>query len=423
MRKNPIVLMCMVIALSLTCLSGCGTSKEADNRNEIVVISDLHLYVDDAYSRTDFNKQTVVDFLSMIRESKTVSEVVINGDLMDEWVVPMDYKITSLSDFDDAIVENNRDIINAINAIITDGNIKVTYIPGNHDMSFSEEEAERIFPGINQARDAEGLGTYTVMNGKVAIEHGHRYNFICAPDAISNRDITGSDTSILPCGYFLTRIAVSSALESVSESTNVIPVISQNTTNETQTGYYYYYMNLAAILSQLPLSESFSDDVIKTNFNGYTDTYSINDLLPYQDQNGIISVKLFNGIVESWAERQEQNNVNVPIDAATAIMYAGSNDFTDTLAQKEYFDCGSSARVVVFGHTHAAKIETSENSNGEKVIYANSGSWRDNSADYPLNTYIVITSTDDASGVSTIGLYQFMEDGTSELLQQEKLEN
>jgi hypothetical protein len=43
----------------------------------------------------------------MIRESKTVSELVINGDLMDEWVVPMDYEITSLSDFDDAIVANN----------------------------------------------------------------------------------------------------------------------------------------------------------------------------------------------------------------------------------------------------------------------------------------------------------------------------
>lgn len=422
MKKIKIVMLCMITVLCFTCLCGCGSLKEKSNRSEIVVVSDLHLYVDDSYSRTAFNKQTIVDFLSMIRESKTVSELVINGDLMDEWVVPMDHEITSLSDFDDAIIENNRDIIDAINAIITDRNIKVTYIPGNHDMTFSEEEAERIFPGINQARDAEGLGTYTLMNGEVSIEHGHRYNFVCGPDPISNRDITGSDSSILPCGYFLTRIAVSSALESVPESTDNVPVISTYMTDETQAGYYYYYMSWAAILAQLPLSEHFSDDAIKMNFNGYTDNYSISDLLPYQDQDGKIGVYLFNGIVESWIERQEQNNVNVPIDMATAIMKAGSNDFTDTLAQTEYFDCGSSARIVLFGHTHAAKIETSENSNGEKVIYANSGTWRDNAPEYPLNTYIIIKPAGDASSNVTVSLYQYLEDGTSELLQQEGLD-
>jgi hypothetical protein len=59
--------------------------------------------------------------------------------------------------------------------------------------------------------------------------------------------------------------------------------------------------------------------------------------------------------------------VAVPLDVMTALMNAGSNDFTDSLAQTEYFDGGSTARIVVFGHTHAAKITTSENSAGEKV--------------------------------------------------------
>jgi hypothetical protein len=57
------------------------------------------------------------------------------------------------------------------------------------------------------------------------------------------------------------------------------------------------------------------------------------------------------------------------------------------------------------------------------VIYANSGAWRDTVADSPLNTYIVITPADDASGAATVGLYQYLEDGTSDLLQQEELEN
>jgi UDP-2,3-diacylglucosamine pyrophosphatase LpxH len=215
--------------------------------------------------------------------------------MIDEWVIPMDYTITSLADLDDKIVENNRDIVDAVNAIIADGAIQVTYIPGNHDMTFSEEEAERIFPGINQVRDAEGLGTYTALNGEAAIEHGHRYNFICGPDPISNRDLTGSGSSILPCGYFLTRIAVTSALEGAAGTPSAIPMISQDQADATQTAYYAYNMGLAAILSQLPLSESLSDAVIKTNFDGYTDTYAIGDLLPYQDENGEVKINLYDG--------------------------------------------------------------------------------------------------------------------------------
>ena len=409
-----------MMALCLICLSGCGVTEEADKRTEIAVISDLHLYVDDSYSRTDFNKQTIVDFLSMIRESESVAELVINGDMIDEWVIPMDYTITSLADLDDKIVENNRDIVDAVNAIIADGAIQVTYIPGNHDMTFSEEEAERIFPGINQVRDAEGLGTYTALNGEAAIEHGHRYNFICGPDPISNKDLTGSGSSILPCGYFLTRIAVTSALEGAAGTPSAIPMISQDQADATQTAYYAYNMGLAAILSQLPLSESLSDAVIKTNFDGYTDTYAIGDLLPYQDENGEVKINLYDGVIENWTERQTQNQVAVPLDVMTALMNAGSNDFTDSLAQTEYLDGGSTARIVVFGHTHAAKITTSENSAGEKVIYANSGSWRDSAPDYPLNTYLIITPATDASA-AVASLYQYLEDGTSELLQQEDL--
>jgi hypothetical protein len=35
-----------------------------------------------------------------------------------------------------------------------------------------------------------GLGTYSPVGyPQIAIEHGHRYNFFCAPDPISNQDM------------------------------------------------------------------------------------------------------------------------------------------------------------------------------------------------------------------------------------------
>jgi len=418
LKKRISIFLCAVLALGLVCFSGCQSTQNSQ-RNDIVVISDLHLYVDDSYERTAYDKQVIADFLAMIRTSETVSELVINGDLFDQWVVPLDYEISDMASFDDLIAANNQVIVDAINAIITDGEIKVTFVPGNHDMTFDAQEAERIFPGINQIRDAEGLGTYTAKNGEIAIEHGHRYNYVCGPDPISNREITQSD-SILPVGYFMTRIAVTAAQEQVTVSTDIVPAIAQDMIDQTQINRYFNYMSWAAVLSQLPLSEYYSDKIIKTNFDGYTDTYAIADLLPYLTENGTIEANLYGDTADNWAERQALNNVAVPIDVAAAIKNAGSNDFTDSLAQTEYFDAGSSARIVVFGHTHAAKITASTNAAGQKVIYANSGSWRDSASGYPANTYLIISPAKEDTA-TTVSLYQYSADGTTALLQQEIL--
>ena len=45
-------------------------------------------------------------------------------------------------------------------------------------MLFTSAEINSIFPGINQARDSYGLGSYTPEDlPNSIIEHGHRYDF------------------------------------------------------------------------------------------------------------------------------------------------------------------------------------------------------------------------------------------------------
>lgn len=122
----------------------------------------------------------------------------------------MDYMMPdSQSAFYDAVAANNQTVVDAINAIIQSGEIKVTYIPGNHDLLATDADIARIFPGINQARDSmQGLGSYvTGTNSEIVIEHGHRYDLYSAPDPISNREITQNGTSILTPAYFYARIA------------------------------------------------------------------------------------------------------------------------------------------------------------------------------------------------------------------------
>lgn len=399
--------------------ASASNTGEYENRTRIVIISDLHMGADSSFAELNKNKEPLRDFLLQLKNSNDVAELVMAGDVLDQWFVPMNYVMPkTLAEFNDRVVNNNQEIVDSINSIIQEGKIRVTYVPGNHDILFDANEVERIFPGINQARDTAGLGTYN-PRPDIAIEHGHRYNFFCAPDPLSNVAITNGK-SILPNGYFFTRIATSSVVEGKPKSSNVFPEISPAGLDETQMNYYVYSVVWKSILSTLPIAESFSDKAIKTNIDGFTQPYAVEDLLPYQGKDGKVSVNLYRGIVENWQKRQALNHVLVPIDVRAAIKGAPVNDFTDQQAQTQYFDRDGSTRVVVFGHTHEARIISSKNAGGNAVIYANSGTWIDHEPSAPTRTYVVI-ERNKAAARTSVGLYQYNEDGSSTLLKEAQL--
>lgn len=407
---------CLLVATALLatlCPFDASAESAPDARNRIVVISDLHLGVNDAFSETVTNKDAIAAFLSGLADSQDVSELVLNGDIIDEWFLPADYTMpSSLAAFYDSVEENNQAIFDAVNRLIAGGNVTVTYVPGNHDMLFSQAEVERLFPGILQARDAEGLGAY--RNGGIVIEHGHRYNITCAPDPLSNTAVTGGN-SILPSGYFLTRVAATSITEGFPASENALPDASPDGLDELQTAYYQYYLGWKALLTALPIRESFSDPFIRTGVDGYADPCAVLDFVPLQGEDGNFSSPLYGDILQNWAQRQAINHVAVPLSFSEAVIGASSLDFTDSQAQKQYFDVDASVQVVVFGHSHIATLKPLKNLNGEDVVYANCGSWIDHPTSGPSCTYVEIAPAAEGAP-TTVTLYQYEKDGTSTLL-------
>jgi UDP-2,3-diacylglucosamine pyrophosphatase LpxH len=398
-----------------TSTGGIATAE----KQKIAVISDIHLGADNRFNETQKNKPALANLLKQIKNSNNVAELVIAGDLMDQWVMPMDYALpVSLSDYNDMIVKNNKEIVDSINAIIKQGNTRVTYVPGNHDMLFNAAEASRIFPGINQARDAEGLGAYKPTS-QIAIEHGHRYNIYCAPDPFSNSNYTGGK-SILPSGYFYARIGISSFMEGRPKASDTIPTLDSKGMDKTQLSYYNYYLFWKNALKDFTLKESFSDKIIKMGIDGYTQTFSVSDLLPYIGTNGKITVNLFDKSVENWAQRQVINNVPVPIDKDIALNNGTLATFTDDQAQKQYFEQDANIKVVIFGHSHTAKLMAEKNINGQDVIYANSGTWIDYNGNGPSRTYITI-ERDMASSRITVNYKQFNVDGTNTFLDSDQI--
>lgn len=113
-----------------------------------IVISDIHLGIDDKIAETVKNRPLLISFLDDIRRSRSADEVVINGDFLDQWFLPAAYEAEADSDkFYLACAKNNQEVIDAFKALI-DAGIRVVYVPGNHDMTLTQGTLNKIIPGI-----------------------------------------------------------------------------------------------------------------------------------------------------------------------------------------------------------------------------------------------------------------------------------
>jgi len=302
-------------------------------------------------------------------------------------------------------------VIDALNRIILGGKILVTYVPGNHDLTISADNVALILPGIHQSRDKElGLGTYSPADHpEVAIEHGHRYNFFCAPDPISNQDVAPG--TIMPPGYFFTRIATLHVVQKCNTAGDSVPAVTQNNPGDKSQALLFGYWKLwKATLNMFKIKNRFDEKIIVTKVNGFAGTYSVKDLLPYQlSAGGKIDVKLYKGIQDSWDQRQTLNHVAVKISVGEAMKYVADAVETDKQSVVQYFmNPNSNKRIVVFGHTHVAKINSSKNYNGQKSIYANSGTWIDHNPKLTTMNFVVITPQNaDTSSQTWVKLYNF----------------
>lgn len=398
-------------------------------RKLLVCISDIHLGAFDKYAECRLNRNSLVNFLQKVNDSPNVKELVIAGDLIDEWFLPATIDTLgngSQQDFVNGIRDNNSKVFSAFNTICENSEIKVTYVPGNHDLLITENEIRNVFPKMEQARDRDdagnvivGLGTYEPNDfPEVAIEHGHRYNFFCAPDPISNNKNYPGNGPILPPGYFFTRIAVESAFYGPKQHQNSPYSIGLTYGDESQFLCSLYGQLWQSTFNDFPVKQTFDYKFIVTNIDGLTGPYSEQDLTPQADDDSRLYSNLYPGIQDTWGERQRYNRVAVPIPTITAIEQSDSVEGTDDMSDVQYFsNANSNKRVVIFGHSHVARILSYTTTDNKKAVYANSGTWIDNNKSNPTMTFVVlIPPKDQSSNLLFVNLYQYLPNGEVSLL-------
>ncbi|WP_312692827.1 metallophosphoesterase [Caproiciproducens sp.] len=416
----------MVISLTLL-TTGCSSKTGApetsapkgvtalwnvgDTRDKIVVMSDIHLGIDDSYTETLKNRPRLIEFLRRLQSTTDVRELVIDGDFLDEWFLPVYYpSYTDERQFYKDVIAKNQAVIDELNDVIDKG-IKLVYVPGNHDMTLKAGVLQEAIPKIVQARDAEGLGTYYTGDRKeIAIEHGHRYDVFSAPDTVTNAELCGNKNTILPAGYFYARYAATWVLEGRPKVEKNLPVVTNvpNKTNTDQYGAYIYYSLLKNISTRMTPKEALDKKIFDMHIAGFDNAYTYLDFYPAQQKDGTISAPvLFKNIQRTWSERQKVNNVKVPNSFIKAVAGTTDWEYYFSQAKAQYLENpNESVDVAVFGHTHVPAYRDM----GNGKYYLNGGTWIDNNTDYldATRTFAVITT----GKKDTAALYKYTENGS-----------
>ena len=394
------------------------------DRAKLVIVSDIHIGGPRAtakdYNWFADNVTEFLKFLESVSSSPQVKELIINGDLFDEWIMPMDVKpfeapITNNTEFFQSVANapTMKPIIDKLNEIADTGDIKVVYIPGNHDMLMTESAMKAIFSNAiwrghtDTNNIPKGSGYYSPVDG-ISIEHGHNYDFFNAPDSLTQSG------SLLPPGYFVSRMF----------ATNMVapPEIEENLLFSS--GNIFFYAAWEIVLSKI--FGTIEPDVpsIITGIDGYTKSYTYNEARDlYYDAD----------IAGKWKDRQELNGVYSPESEAAALL-AGTGVFIwgdlEFAARAQYF-IPERAKIVIFGHTHMAMVRAYNNYNNEilsapesrfrirkqlgptKKIYANTGTWVNKSLvskGFSTRSFIVINTNTTDSKLMTVSLYQYNVD-------------
>ncbi len=377
---------------------------DSNERTLIATISDIHCgdarATTSNYSWFHENANALAAYLEYVRTHPKIKELVIQGDLFDEWMVPYYTKpmdtiigIKNSEDYFKAIANNplNKPVFDKLREIHSDGVIPIIYIPGNHDMLITKEILQEIIPGIIWKSDVTGLGHYKPVD-KILMEHGHRYDFFNCPQPLVNNG------HFLPPGYFVTRMYASGLASRTSSKSVMKPRSDIEFVTAWSLAMGYTISNFHLNADTIPMDSAM---IHMTGINGYNNIFSFDGALSMYDAN----------IEELWPQTQTINNVHKPMSVFLAIL---NGKYLYGAAMYEYLAdlYGDKPRIVSWGHSHAPDIKVFPLKEYYTGIYANSGSWIDpDESSYKTRTFLIINPGQwSGSELDVVSLYQFNRD-------------
>ena len=320
------------------------------NRTKRIYISDVHMGAGRSLKPNTTNvydwlgpkeAENFAGFLKYLSTSEDVREIILLGDTMDNWVCPVDEVPPT---FDEIIkASHNKNIVKYLGLLAAHKEVKLIYMPGNHDMSITKAFIEENFPEIVFGGTAANKSVY--RTSRLLAEHGSAYAMFNAPDPINNPG------SRLPLGYFITRVVTTKAAKTGSADRH----------------YWKYIDDFLELLGPQKLPESVFEALLEEA--DLPEDVKI-EMYPVGGKSHRVCAR---DVKERYAKLYEQWQSHYGSGMAfKAVMaeigYLG--DLADTLSKK------SDTNIIIFGHSHDSELDK-DSWFVEDRIYANCGAWCD----------------------------------------------
>lgn len=384
--------------------------SQVNTRTKRIFISDIHMGDERSFSTNPptyphtygwFNDpdriKLLTNFLDGIVQSNDVKELVILGDLFDQWVCPISYN-PNITCEPVITAPQNKPIIDMLKAIDQHNDITLTLVPGNHDMHmlFDESFIKQVFPNINiPGGDSPVVRIYQADNNFLAAEHGSQYTMFCSPDTWSNPG------GYLPLGFYISRV-VADKNARLGKNIDMLDII-------------------------IKFVKAFWDDIKKKKYEGLAHDIFLalsgdcgfkgtdNILMNGFDHcsNSITVDEVANRYGQLFCDWEKYAGKELGLSTLDGLLYEILK--LQGAAQRMYFS-KNKAKVVIFGHTHEPTIE---GYHGEHLIkefihdipsdyiYANSGTWVDS---HKQCTYVE-TEENTQEGKYHVRLFQYRGPG------------
>lgn len=348
MKKTKILIIATLVNILL--FTGCSSKSNDINsdkevnmtRTKKIFISDIHMGTEDSVKNEYgwfWGEKAILlgEFLTQLSKDETVAELVILGDLFDEWVVPYDTSPLTAGINQFEIIANashNQPVINGLKKLIATPGITVSYVPGNHDMLIQSGQLTKILPGIKAIIDPTVTGKGVYKSNHVYAEHGSYYDIFNAPDTYNK--LQGS-THNLPVGFFLARSQAQSVIDG-----NPLSKLSLFKQAE---GIWKSWDRKDPLITNFydgvaSLSHTKGKSIVMNGIDGI--------------DNNVLNAK---DVTNTYGNTYDQWDKNMPdsVDATVAVI--GAIGMLRPAAFLKYHSFAHS-NIALFGHTHTAEIKS-----------------------------------------------------------------
>ncbi len=264
-------------------------------------------------------------FFEYIKDNEAVdTEVILVGDILDNWICPYNETPPSFQE----IFGANPEVVSGIKGLLDKG-MKVIFLEGNHDMYLSQADLDTVFDGNANVRYAE---SYTDRG--IHAEHGHSF------DPFNEKLQGESAIQGLPLGYFISRAVATKQAKEDSSKEPLCEIIKKAG---------------AALVGGDSIAVSVFDAIMKDAGMDSTAEF----VMP---GGGVVTVSQVRAAYEGTAVELSVADLR---PKAKALSVAEDD-----------------VKLVVFGHTHGKVIDSLDLENPAEPllseytkVYANSGTW------------------------------------------------